>query len=129
MMRRRNEDPLSLRIRGRSVEVTEVMRDHVARQLGFALGPFRPRIEQVSVQFSDVGAEHRCQIDVKLRRRHVRAEDSDTAVFAAIDRAAHRASRSIARALERDGERGNATIRSRAPDVPGAEARAGRRQP
>jgi putative sigma-54 modulation protein len=94
-------------IRERNVEVTEALRAHVTRRLAFALGRFAERIGRVTVRFSEGGDDRRaveklCQIDVGLRSRSVRAEDIDADPFVAVNHAAGRASRSVARALERE---------------------------
>lgn len=47
--------------------------------------------------------EKRCEIVVSLLSRKVRVEDTDTDLVAAFDRAVSRASRTIARAIEREG--------------------------
>jgi ribosomal subunit interface protein len=101
---------MRIQIRSRDVEVTEDLRDHVERRLGFALGRFGERIGLVIVRFSDGSAAldasvKRCQIDVALRPRHVDAEDIDTDVREAVNHAAHRVSRSVARLLDQENER------------------------
>jgi putative sigma-54 modulation protein len=85
------------------------LRDHVTRRIGFALSRFGEEISRVTVQFSEgngdaSGEEKLCQIDVGLRPRTVRVEDTDADPFAAVSHAAGRASRSVARALERERE-------------------------
>jgi ribosome hibernation promoting factor len=98
---------MKVHVRGRDIEVTEVLRAHVERRLGFALGRFGEEIGPVSVEFSHVtptngGVDARCEIHVSLRPRSVRVEDRDVNLFAAVDHAAGRLSRSVARALERE---------------------------
>jgi len=98
-------------IRQRDVEVSDLLRAHVVRRLGLALGRFGDRIGRVIVRLSGanggVGDQAtRCQIDVSLRPRNVRAGDTDTDLFAAVDNASDRVSRSVARILELEGERG-----------------------
>ena len=100
---------MKIQVRARNVELTEVLRTHVARRLGLALGRFAERIEKVMVRFTDAdarkgGHEKRCRIDVGLRSRGLCVEDTDADLFAAVDRATDRVSRSVARALE--GEEG-----------------------
>ncbi len=100
---------MKIHIRGRNVELTEVLRTHVERRLGFALGRFGERIGRVLLRFSDTNGhrgdvDKRCEIDVGLRPRSVRVEQTDADLFVALDRAADRASRSVARALERERE-------------------------
>ena len=98
---------MKIHIRGRNVELTEVLRARVERRLGFALSRFGERIGRVLLRFSDTSGyrgdvDKRCQIDVGLRPRSVRVEHTDVDLFVALDRAADRASRSVARALERE---------------------------
>ncbi len=98
---------MKIQIRGRNVELTKVLRAQVERRLGFALGRFGERIGRVLLRFSGTdghhgGADKRCQIDVGLRPRSVRVEHTDVDIIVALDHAADRASRSVARALERE---------------------------
>ena len=98
---------MKINIRGGNIELTEVLRTRVERRLGFALGRFGERIGRVLLRFSDTNGDDvdkRCQIDVGLRPRSVRVEHTDADLFVALDRASDRASRSVARALERERE-------------------------
>src|SRR5258708_25307421 len=100
------EDEMKIQIRGRNIALTKVGRTRVERRLGFALARFGERIDRVLLRFSDSNGDRgdvdkRCQIDVGLRPRSVRVEHTDADLFIALDRAADRASRSVARALER----------------------------
>ncbi len=114
---------MRIQINKRNVEVNEALRAHVERRVGFAFGRFGERIARVIVRFFDTnghrgGVDKRCQIDVDLRpARAVRVEDTDADLFAAVDRAADRASRSVALVIER--EHGIVAARpSRAPERP-----------
>jgi putative sigma-54 modulation protein len=96
--------------RQRNVQVTEVLRAHVEGRLGLALGRFGDRIGRVTVRFSGQNGRTgeqatRCQIDVSLGPRNVRAGDTDADLFAAVDHASDRVSRSVARALDLESER------------------------
>jgi putative sigma-54 modulation protein len=96
-----------IEIQQRNIEITDVLRTHVKDRLGLALGRFADRIGRVIVRFSqadhDQGrADMRCQIEVGLRPWSVDVEDTDADLFAAVNHAADRASRSVARALERE---------------------------
>jgi len=96
---------MKIPIRSRGVEITTALRAHVERRLGLALARFGAKIGRVIVHFSEAnghegGPTTRCQIDVGLSLRNVRAEDTDTDSFAAVDHATDRVSRSIARALD-----------------------------
>jgi putative sigma-54 modulation protein len=105
---------MNVQIRQRHVEITGLLRAHVERRLGFALGRFGDKIGRVIVRVSDTTerrdaaerrqpAERRCQIDVGMRRS-LRVEGAGVDLFTAVDGAAERASRSVARFLERERE-------------------------
>lgn len=108
---------VKIQIRERNVQVSEVLRTHVERRLAFALARYGQRIARVIVRFSDTDGERaddkRCQIHVGLRSRSARVEDTDTDLFAAVDRAADRLGRSVAHVLEREREWDAAATASR----------------
>jgi putative sigma-54 modulation protein len=93
---------MRIQIRGPKSDVSQRLRGHVERRIGLALGRFAPRIGRVLVQFSPVGTERRCHIEVSLSAQSVLAEDVHADPFAALDNAATRLSRFIARAIERE---------------------------
>lgn len=87
------------------VDVTDDLRVHVERRLGLALARFADRIGRVTVRFSrpdgdTSGGNKRCRIEVGLRPGRLDVEDTDVDLFAALNHATDRASRSVARALE-----------------------------
>ena len=99
----------ALRLEGihKSFGTNEVLRAHVQRRLDFALSGLGDRIASVVVRLSRpeprrASTPSRCQLEVVLRPRNVRAEDTDADLFVAVDNAALRLSRSVARALERE---------------------------
>ena len=110
---------MQIQIRERHVEVTEVLRAHVERRLGFALARFGVRIGRVIVRFSDTnghrgGVDKRCQIDVGLRPSgRVRSEDTDADLGVAVNRAADRVARAVARVLDRERAWDEGPIRPR----------------
>ena len=94
---------MKIQIRKCDVDVTDVLRVHVERRLGLALARFADRIGRVIVRFSHAdddasGGHKRCQIEVGLRPRRLDVEDTDVDLFAAVNHATDRASRSVARA-------------------------------
>jgi ribosome-associated translation inhibitor RaiA len=109
---------MKIEIQGRKVKLTEVLRTRAERRLGFALARFGERIGRVVLQFSEGNGDRGegngdrsnvdkcCRIDVGLKPKSVRVEYTDASLLVALDRAADRASRSVARALdrERDGK-------------------------
>ncbi len=100
---------MKIRIRGRTVEITEVLRARAERRMGFALSRFGERIASVLLRFSDTNGHgsggKRCRIDVGLKPTSVQVEHIDANLFVALDGAADRASRAVARALEREREK------------------------
>src|SRR5688572_7572221 len=100
---------MNILIRNRNVEVTDGLRAHIEKRLGFTLGRFGAQIGRVVVRFTDGGDEKRCEVQVGLRPRVIRAEDADKSLFAAVDHASARASRSVARVLERELTTENST--------------------
>lgn len=98
---------MQIEIRTQGIPVTAGMRVHVERKLAFALDRFRERVGRVTVRFGDVngpkgGADKACRMDVTLTPGGtVRVADVDPDLYVAIDRAAHRVNRSVARRLER----------------------------
>jgi hypothetical protein len=97
-----------MRIQVRTVKValTTAQRSQVELQLGLALGRFGDRIHRVVGRFRDEGGngvrDIHCRVDVDLSPRKISVEESDVSPVLAARRAAARASRSVARALERE---------------------------
>ena len=95
---------MNIRIHGGNIEVTKTLRAHIERRVGLALGRFGEQIGPVEVRFCDTpGAngkvEKECHIIVGLLRS-LRVAEADADLYAALDRAADRAARSVARELE-----------------------------
>ena len=87
------------------IDVTAVLRDHIERRLGLALARFADQIGRVTVRFSHADGQasdaHKCcRIEVGLRPRRLDVEDTDIDLFAAVNHATDRATRSVARALD-----------------------------
>jgi ribosomal subunit interface protein len=96
---------MRIQIRERGVTLTKALRDQVERRLGLALGRFAGRIGVVVVRLSSDEGEKRCEIDVGLRPRKVRAEETHADLLAAVDRASNRLSSAVGRLLEQEVER------------------------
>jgi ribosome-associated translation inhibitor RaiA len=90
-----------------SFSLTEALRAYTLRRLLCATGRFDGLIEDLSVRFVDLngprgGADKLCQLEVRLRwGERLRIEDADGDLYLAIDRAAHRLRRNVARAVAR----------------------------
>jgi putative sigma-54 modulation protein len=99
---------MKIYIRQRDSVMTEKLRAHVLRRLGFALSRFGEKVVSVIVRISRSkgrlgGLDTRCQIDVGLVRS-VKATATDGDALASVNRAIASAGRSVARALERERE-------------------------
>lgn len=98
---------MHIHIQTRGFALTDGLREHTERRLQFALGWADDRLRQVSVCLSDEngprgGEDKRCRIQVAFRGTpSVVINDTETDLYVAIDRAADRASRAVARRLER----------------------------
>ncbi len=98
---------MKIEIRTNGVEGNEELTTHVERRLGFALGRFAPAISSAMVHLSDEngprgGVDLRCRIRLHGRRLEgLIAEETATSATAAIDGAAEKIGRMVARALDR----------------------------
>jgi putative sigma-54 modulation protein len=98
---------MQLLISGRNFKVSEELREHIDRRLQFALNKFDPEIDRVEVGLSDVngprgGLDKHCRIVAKMRHLGTLViEDTDQDFYIAVNRAADRIGRSVARTLDR----------------------------
>lgn len=94
-------------VRTQRIRVTDGMRDHVERRLAFALDRFSDRVARVDVRFADAngprgGVDKRCTLALHLRAGGaVRVEEVAEDLYVAMDRAVHRAGRSLGRTVGR----------------------------
>lgn len=100
---------VKIQIRASGLAITGAERSHVEDRLTVTLARFSERIGKVVVRLSgaDLSAgrpEKRCRIEVDMRPQNLHAEDQDTQLITALDRATDRVARAVARALERDRE-------------------------
>jgi ribosomal subunit interface protein len=88
---------------GQDFNLTDALREHAERRVAFALSRFGDRMTRVTMRLADGnGADKRCVLRVRLAGMPdavitERAGD----LYAAIDRAADRAGRTVARRLQR----------------------------
>ncbi|MFZ1641911.1 MAG: HPF/RaiA family ribosome-associated protein [Candidatus Contendobacter sp.] len=98
---------MKINIQARGFELTDGLRNQAERRLRYALGWADDHLRQVSVRLSSEngprrGKNLRCRIQIDFpRAQDVVIEDTETDWSVAIDRAADRASRSVALLLER----------------------------
>jgi ribosomal subunit interface protein len=104
---------MQLEIRGRDVDITDRLRDHIERRLGFALGRFAQRIKRVLVCVGELNGprgaiDKGCRVAIKLvPSTTVVMEERDSDVYVAIDRVAGKADRYIGRRLKRPRRSGS----------------------
>ena len=103
---------MQIDIQARGFTLTEALREHIKRRLGFALGSRNHHIHRVRVQLSDIngprgGADKCCHIQVMLvHLPDVVIKDTKADLYAAIDLATDRAARAVGRRLVRQRIRG-----------------------
>lgn len=102
---------MQIDIQARNFPLTQALRGHVERRLGFALSTRDEHIQRTMVRLSDIngprgGADKCCHIQVVLTHlADVVIEDTEADLYAAIDRAADRVGRTVGRRLARQRDR------------------------
>lgn len=97
-------------IQARGFDLTEGLRGHTERRLQFALNWASHDVRTVSVRLFDIngprgGNDKRCRIQIPISGgQDVVIEDTESDLYVAIDRAADRTERALARRLERQRE-------------------------
>jgi len=98
---------MQIEIQARSFTLTEALREQIKRRLGFALSTYDEQIQRIMVRLSDIngprgGDDKQCHMQILLRQLpDVIIEDTEADMYVAIDRAADRAGRTVARRLSR----------------------------
>lgn len=98
---------MHIELSSKGIPVSPEVREHIERRLFFALGRFTARLRGVRVRLADVngprgGVDKRCTIQVLLPRvAPVIVEEVHEHAPAAVDLAADRAGRAVARKLDR----------------------------
>ncbi len=102
---------MQIAIQSNGFDLTEGLRVHVERRIRFAFDWANCHVSKVAVRLSDLngprgGEDKRCLIQVAVPGApDVVIEDTQTDIYVAIDRAADRAGRSLARRMERQRAR------------------------
>ena len=102
-------------IQARNFQLTDVLRSHIDRRLGFALSSRDDHIQRVLGWLSDIngprgGADKCCHIQVVFTHLpDVVIKDTEMDLYTAIDRAADRVGRTVARRLARQRVIGRAS--------------------
>lgn len=98
---------MKIDIRTRDIDLSESLHEHIERRLLFALGRFGTRVIAVTVVLEDLngprgGIDKQCRMTaVVASARHLRVEVRDTDMLTAIDCAADRLGRTVAREVDR----------------------------
>jgi ribosomal subunit interface protein len=100
------EATMKIEIQARNFSMTHALRKHIERRLGFALSTCYRHVKRILVRISDVngprgGNDKRCHLEVILPGRTVVVEKTEVDLYAAINRAAARAGRTVLRQLRR----------------------------
>jgi ribosome-associated translation inhibitor RaiA len=100
---------MKLLFRGDQKLVAEARRDRAELRISLLFGRFGKEVESVTLRLtaadSSGRSEKRCEITVALKPKGVRVEDTAPKLSVALERAADKAVRSIARALEEEREK------------------------
>lgn len=103
-------------INSQGFKLTDAIRDYAVKRLAYGLGQCAQHVVRVTVRLFDVngprgGADKRCRIRVKLDiSQEVVLEDTQSNLYVAIDRAAGRAGRTVARNLRRQRQARHALL-------------------
>ena len=97
-----------INIQTQGLELTEALQDYTEKRLAYALSHGQQQIQRVQVRLIDVngprgGVDKRCQVDVRLKGLPaIVVEDTESDLYLAIDRAAERVGRTLARRLDKN---------------------------
>ncbi len=98
---------MQIDIQARDFSLTQALRSHIKRRLGFALSTWNARIQRILVRLSDIngprgGNDKCCKVQVVMPgQADIVVVDTQANLYIAIDRAAGRAGRVVARRLGR----------------------------
>ena len=102
---------MQIDIQARQFSLTRALNYYTERRIRFALTRFEERISRISIWLSDVngpkgGRDKHCRLHLVLAGKpDVIVEDTQVNLYAAINRAVDRASRTLVRKLDRQQSR------------------------
>ncbi|MDI6745836.1 MAG: HPF/RaiA family ribosome-associated protein [Rhodocyclaceae bacterium] len=108
---------MHIEIQTNGFDLTEGLREHTERRLRFALSWASHDVRKIAVRLFDIngprgGNDKRCRIQIPLPGTpDVMIEDTEPDLYIAIDRAADRAERAVARRLERQREHRHGAVK------------------
>lgn len=112
---------MKLHVRTKGFTLTDGIRSHVERRIGFAFDRFQHEIHAVGIWLWDVNGhkggadDKRCRIAVRLRHGSVVLEEASTDLYVAIDKSVGAAGKLVARGTRRPGRA--ISLRSRDTDL------------
>ncbi len=98
---------MQIQIQARDFPLTEALVDYVERNINFALSSRYEQIRRIAVRLSEVRGsrdrvDKRCQIQISLPRlQDIVVDETERDLYVAIERAIHRAGRTVNRCLKR----------------------------
>ena len=110
-------------IQALNFQLTNALRSHVERRIGFSLSNTDEQIQRVIVHLSDIngprgGKDKCCHIQVVLPHlADVVIEDTEANLYVAIDRATDRAGRTVGRRLARHRDKARTPRQQRAKPI------------
>jgi len=99
---------MQINIQSQDFSLSGRLREHIQRQVRFALSRFADRIQRVRISIADIngprgGMDKRCLIQIDMTAKPgLVAEVTDANMYAAISRSASRANRLVSRCLKRE---------------------------
>lgn len=105
-------------IQARGFELTDNLREHTRRRLGFATDWARDEVRRINVRLSDVngprgGKDKRCLIQIPLTGRpDIVIDELESDLYVSIDKAIGRAERVLAKQIERAREHPHDTLKN-----------------
>jgi ribosomal subunit interface protein len=93
---------MKIQIQLSKMKLTKAQRAKVEQKLDLILARYGDRIDRLKVKLIG-GAQSQVEIEVRMKARLVSTEHSDTSMFVALDHAAQRVARSVARAISQEG--------------------------
>lgn len=116
---------MQIEIKARNFPVTQALRTHIERRLGFALSSGYRHVRRILVRLSDIngprgGNDKRCHVEVLLPGQPVVITDTEADMYLAINRAAARAGRTVMRRLKRNRDINRLRMPADSASSPGA---------
>jgi ribosomal subunit interface protein len=113
---------MQIDIQARGFELTDGLREHTKKRLGFATDWAHDELRTIHVRLSDVngprgGEDKRCLIQIPLvGMQDIVIDELESDLYVAIDKAANRMERVLSKRIERAREHPHASLKKRHTD-------------